>query len=196
MTAWAADLEFAATPSRVPLAHGMTVGRMALPGQVVLDHPNVSSRHAAFEVAEGTVVLRDLGGANGTFVNGARLRGARPLVPGDRIDIGPFQLTFDGTALTRTWRLGNAELLVRSVSYDVPGQQARAASQRILNAASLRIRPCELVCVIGANGTGKSTLMNILAGRALPSEGTVLLNDVDLHANFQALKQDIAYAPQ
>ena len=38
--------------------------------------------------------------------------------------------------------------------------------------------------------------MNILAGRALPSEGTVLLNGVDLHANFQALKRDIAYAPQ
>ena len=72
------------------------------------------------------VVLRDLGGTNGTFVNGARLRGARPLAPGDRIDIGPFQLTFDGTALTRSWRVGNAELQVRGVSYDVQGRQARS----------------------------------------------------------------------
>ncbi len=187
---------FATTDNRVPLAHGLTVGRIALPGQVVLDHPNVSSRHAAFEVAAGAVVLRDLGGTNGTFVNGARLRGAHALAPGDRIDIGPFQLTFDGTALTRAWRLGNAELLVRGVSYDVPGKRAGAAPQRILNAASLRVRPSELVCIIGANGTGKSTLMNIMSGRAPPSDGTVLLNDVDLHANFQALKQDIAYVPQ
>ena len=118
------------------------------------------------------------------------------MAPGDRIDIGPFQLTFDGTALTRSWRVGNAELQVRGVSYDVQGRQARVAPQQILNAASLRVRPSELVCIIGANGTGKSTLMNILAGRALPSEGTVLLNGVDLHANFQALKRDIAYAPQ
>ena len=85
---------------RVPLDHGLTVGRQAMPGQIVLDHPNVSRRHAAFEIADGTIVLRDLGGTNGTYVNGERLRGARPLVQGDRIDIGPFQLTFDGTALT------------------------------------------------------------------------------------------------
>ena len=35
-----------------------------------------------------------------------------------------------------------------------------------------------------------------MAGRMLPSEGTVLLNDRDLHANFQAVKQDIAFVPQ
>jgi ABC transport system ATP-binding/permease protein len=122
----------------------------------------------------------------------ARLRGARSLVPGDRIDIGPFELRFDGTALTRVWRFANVELLVRGVSYDVPG----GVSQRILHDANLRIRPSEFVAIIGANGSGKSTLMNIMAGRVLPSEGAVLLNDGDLHANFQALKHDIAFVPQ
>ena len=167
-----------------------------MPGQIVLDHPNVARRHAAFEVAGGNIVLRDLGGANGTYVNGVRLRGARSLVSGDRIDIGPFELTFDGTALTRVWRFGNVELLVRGVSYDVPGRQASGGPQRILHDANLRIRPSEFVAIIGANGTGKTTLMNIMAGRVLPSEGTVLLNNSDLHANFQALKQDIAFVPQ
>jgi ABC transport system ATP-binding/permease protein len=51
--------------------------------------------------------------------------------------------------------------------------------QRILHDANLRIRPSEL-----------------MAGRVLPSEGTVLLNDGDLDANFQALKHDIAFVPQ
>jgi pSer/pThr/pTyr-binding forkhead associated (FHA) protein len=59
-----------------------------------------------------TVVLRDLGGTNGTYVNGTRLRGTRSLLPGDRIDISPFQLTFDGAALTRSRRIGDVELLV------------------------------------------------------------------------------------
>ena len=181
---------------RVPLGHGLTVGRQAIPGQVVLDHPNVSRRHAAFEIVNGTVVLRDLGGTNGTYVNGDRLRGARRLVEGDRIDIGPFQLTFDGTALTKVGRIGNVELLVRSVSYDVRSRQARGVPSRILEGANLRILPCEFVAIIGANGSGKSTLMNIMAGRMLPSEGTVLLNNCDLHANFQAVKQDIAFVPQ
>lgn len=186
----------ATAPDRVPLDHGLTVGRQAMPGQVVLDHPNVSRRHAAFEVVDGTIVLRDLGGTNGTYVNGARLRGARPLIPGDRIDIGPFELTFDGTALTRGWRVGNVELLVRDASYDVPGRRSSAAPQRILHAANLRIRPSEFVAIIGANGSGKSTLMNIMAGRAFPSEGGVLLNGANLRANFAALKQDIAFVPQ
>jgi ABC transport system ATP-binding/permease protein len=181
---------------RVPLDHGLTVGRQAIPGQVVLDHPNVSRRHAAFEIVDGTVVLRDLGGTNGTYVNGERLRGARRLVQGDRIDIGPFQLTFDGSALTKVGRIGNVELLVQGVSYDVRRRSARALPRRILNGANLRILPSEFVAIIGANGSGKSTLMNIMAGRVLPSEGAVLLNDRDLHANFQAVKQDIAFVPQ
>jgi ABC transport system ATP-binding/permease protein len=78
----------------------------------------------------------------------------------------------------------------------VQDSQAGGSPHSILHAASLRIRPSELVGIIGANGSGKSTLMNILSGRALPSEGAVLLNGVDLHANFHALKQDIAFVPQ
>ena len=39
-------------------------------------------------------------------------------------------------------------------------------------------------------------MMNIMAGRVLLSEGTVLLNNADLHVNFQALKHDIAFVPQ
>src|SRR5580692_2035657 len=145
---------------RVLLDHGLTVGRQAIPGQVVLDHPNVSRRHAAFEIVDGTVVLRDLGGTNGTYVNGERLRGARRLIQGDRIDIGPFQLTFDGTALTKVGRIGNVELVVRGVSYDVRRRQAREMPRRILHGANLRILPSEFVAIIGANGSGKSTLMN------------------------------------
>ena len=194
--ALSAQTAAAALPNHLPLDHGLTVGRQAMPGQVVLDHPNVSRRHAEFEVAGGTVVVRDLGGTNGTYVNGELVRGAQPLAPGDRINIGPFELTFDGAAL-RAWQSGNVELQVRGVSYDVRINRAGAAApQRILHGARMLIRPSEFVCIIGANGAGKSTLMNIMAGRALPSEGSVLFNGVDLHANFPALKRDIAFVPQ
>ena len=132
------------SPDRLPLDHALTVGRQAMPGQVVLDHPNVSRRHAAFEVAGGNIVLRDLGGANGTYVNGARLRGARSLVSGDRIDIGPFELTFDGTALTRVLacrqrRAAGARRQLRCAG------RGQGVPQRILHDANLRIRPSEFV---------------------------------------------------
>src|SRR3954467_5265294 len=47
-------------PNRTPLDRHLTVGRQAMPGQLVLDHPNVSRCHAAFDVSGGTVVLRSI----------------------------------------------------------------------------------------------------------------------------------------
>jgi ABC-type multidrug transport system ATPase subunit len=183
-------------PVRLSLERSLTVGREAMSGQVVLDHPNVSRRHAEFEVATGCVVLRDLGGTNGTYVNGALLRGARSLAPGDRIDIGPFGFMFDGTALRSVRWAGNVELLVQGISYNVSERLTSGSLKRVLQSVSMRIRPSEFVGIIGANGSGKSTLINVLAGRATPCDGSALLNNVDLHANFQALKRHIAFMPQ
>ena len=80
--AWSTEGLLGSGLGRVPLDHGLTVGREAMPGQVVLDHPNVSRRHAAFEIVDGSVMLRDLGGTNGTYVNGARMRAPTPWSPG------------------------------------------------------------------------------------------------------------------
>ena len=82
-------------PNRTPLDRDLTVGRQAMPGQVVLDHPNVSCRHAAFEIVDGTIVLRDLGGTNGTYVNGVRIDRPRKLVTGDVVRVGETEMRFE-----------------------------------------------------------------------------------------------------
>src|SRR5262249_9712358 len=41
-----------------------------------------------------------------------------------------------------------------------------------------------------------TTLLSMLSGRTAPDRGAVLVNGEDLHANFVALKQDIAVVPQ
>ena len=43
----------------------------------------------------------------------------------------------------------------------------------LLAEASLQIEPRERVCVIGRNGTGKSTLLQIISGDVAPECGTV-----------------------
>ena len=43
----------------------------------------------------------------------------------------------------------------------------------LLDQASLRIESRERVCVIGRNGTGKSTLLQIVSGDVAPQEGDV-----------------------
>jgi hypothetical protein len=53
-----------------------------------------SGRHARFVRGPDGDSVEDLRSTNGTFVNGDRLRGARPLAPGDVVTIGQTQLTY------------------------------------------------------------------------------------------------------
>lgn len=54
----------------------------------------------------------------------------------------------------------------------------------------------KLVGIMGASGTGKTTLLNVLSGIEPPSEGTISINGVDLHRGENKLKGIIGYIPQ
>ena len=69
------------------------VGR-ALECDFVLADAKVSRRHARFECAPDKVVLIDLGSANGTVINGERIR-QKVLDPGDYMRIGFTVLSFE-----------------------------------------------------------------------------------------------------
>ena len=49
-----------------------------------------------------------------------------------------------------------------------------------LDHVNLQIESGEFVTIIGSNGSGKSTTINIITGVLKPDEGQVLLNDVDV----------------
>lgn len=77
-----------------PLSGVMTVGRV--PGvDLQLEDDSVSRRHAELEVRGGEVLLRDLGSANGTTVNGAPLTDEATLQPGDIVQFGVVELAFE-----------------------------------------------------------------------------------------------------
>jgi DNA-binding winged helix-turn-helix (wHTH) protein len=72
---------------------------------VWIDSAVVSRRHARLVVHDGRVTVEDLGSRNGTFVNGARLTDASPLVHGDEIRLGALRLVVHvstGRTATRT----------------------------------------------------------------------------------------------
>lgn len=54
-------------------------------------HPLVAGRHCEILLRQGRLYVRDLGGAEGTFVNGERLRGLTALRDGDRLRVGPLE---------------------------------------------------------------------------------------------------------
>jgi ABC-type multidrug transport system ATPase subunit/pSer/pThr/pTyr-binding forkhead associated (FHA) protein len=180
---------------RYDVGTGGVIGREKGRCHVLLDHPHVSRLHAALTVHDGKVTLSDLGSANGTFVNGRRLTRRVVLAPGDRIDVGPFALEFDGTALVGASRANNIELVARGVSR-VVRDRATGQPLTLLDAVTLVVKPREFVCLLGPSGSGKSTLLGTLSGRAVPDGGSVAVNGRDLHAHFAALKQDIAVVPQ
>jgi DNA-binding CsgD family transcriptional regulator len=75
----------------------MTVGTLGS-NDVVVDADGVSRVHAVFERFGPNWCVRDLGSRNGTFVNGARIIGERPLHSGDEIVLGRLRLLFHGPA--------------------------------------------------------------------------------------------------
>ena len=75
-----------------PLVFGREAG-----ADVVVPGDDVSRRHAEIRGTDAGYVLVDLS-ANGTFVNGARVEGARPLRRADVIRIGPDEFRFHAPA--------------------------------------------------------------------------------------------------
>ncbi len=65
----------------------ITLGR-DITNDIVINDPEVSRHHCRLTRGGGGYTLEDLGSTNGTFVNGQRLTGARPLAGGDMIGLG------------------------------------------------------------------------------------------------------------
>jgi ABC-2 type transport system ATP-binding protein len=61
---------------------------------------------------------------------------------------------------------------------------------------SLEIRRGELFCLLGPNGAGKTTLVRQLSGGLKPTQGRVLLDGHDLHADAKARATGMGVIPQ
>ena len=89
---------------------------------------------------------------------------------------------------------GRIGLSDASFSYPAPpGQEA----PRVLKNVTLRFEPGERVAILGRIGSGKSTILRLVAGLYRPSEGLVDVDGVDLRqldpGDFRA---SVAYVPQ
>lgn len=85
------------TGERISLSEGdTTVGREDGLGVSLAGESTVSRRHASLERTGNTVVVKDLGSTNGTFVNGTRLQGEATLRPGDQVQFGEVRFRYEG----------------------------------------------------------------------------------------------------
>jgi hypothetical protein len=88
----------------------------------VINDARVSRQHASITRLGTRFVIEDMTSANGTFINGERIRNARALYPGDMIRVGNSQLLF---------RIAEA-----ADTTDTPEEAPAAPSRLILRAGS------------------------------------------------------------
>lgn len=54
----------------------------------------------------------------------------------------------------------------------------------------------ELLCILGHNGAGKSTMIGVLTGVVAPSSGTATLGGFDINEEIDEVRQIIGVVPQ
>ena len=157
---------------------------------LVLDSAMVSRRHAEILRDGDTLRIRDLGSANGTFLEGVRIQEA-PLAPGQEVYVGPCRLVFDGQGLRETEEGRQVAVEAEDLVWTPPG-----SDRPILNGIRLSIRPGEFVALVGASGAGKSTLLSCLLGLRRPTSGRVLYNGLDAAVSWDLFRSLLGYVPQ
>ena len=62
---------------------------------------------------------------------------------------------------------------------------------QVLRGVNLVVRPSERLAIIGASGSGKTTVLQIMGGLDEPTEGGVLVNGAPMHGTNEKAKGDL-----
>jgi len=65
-----------------------------------------------------------------------------------------------------------------------------------LNSLTISVNAGDIYCLLGANGAGKSTTINLFLGFIQPTKGTVEINGLDVSQKATQTKEYIAYIPE
>ncbi|MCX7893677.1 MAG: lipid A export permease/ATP-binding protein MsbA [Burkholderiales bacterium] len=84
------------------------------------------------------------------------------------------------------------EIEFRDVSFEYEG-----ATREALTRVSFRIAPGETVAIVGASGSGKTTVANLIPRFYTPTAGTITIDGVDIQdATLESLRRNIALVSQ
>ncbi len=162
---------------------------------ISLDGLQISNQHARLRKTPGEISIEDLNSTNGVYVNGEPIT-RRVITPVDSIQIGSFVIqvddydhvdVFDTRSKTRIDSIGITKIVKN---------RAGGGMLRLIDDISLSIQPNEFIGLLGPSGAGKSTFMDALNGTRPATEGSVLINNLDLYRYLDSLKQSIGYVPQ
>jgi DNA-binding NtrC family response regulator len=135
------------TQSRTLPRGGVLLGRGTAVFDVPFDDPRMSLQHAEIRLDNGVAMVRDLGSASGTGLNGEPLQGTHELVQGDVLRMG------DTLVVYSRWAGADEAEPSAGAEPELTGTSASiAAIRRSVDAVAPHRRT---VVVTGETGTGK-----------------------------------------
>ena len=78
----------------------------------------------------------------------------------------------------------------------VQGLTKTYGQERAVDTITFDVRPGEVVGFLGPNGAGKTTTMKVITGYLNPTEGTVLVDGMDVREDTLAIRRRIGYLPE
>ncbi|MBK9261736.1 MAG: FHA domain-containing protein [Polyangiaceae bacterium] len=198
------QLDFAANKAPVK-----SIGRTP-DNDIVIQHPQVSSRHALVHNQGGQLFVEDRGSANGTYVRGHRIPpGQRVAIQsGEKFFIGPMPLQIELAASGAVEVVQEEysadrwagkplyEIEAWSLVLEVPDRDNPSEMKRLLDDVSFKALPGDMIALMGPSGAGKTTLLLALTGYLPPTSGVVRINGEDLYNIYDNLRGSIGYVPQ
>lgn len=181
-----------------PLGSGRTALTMANDAKSAVHLPdNLPRRWAAHLVRRHGALYYEPGGCPyQAYLNG------RSIAAGDRVEHGGvlyLRDTFIEIDIERqrfeAERFSFRKLTAERLTH---GQHSELWSRGggALDEISLEAEYGEMVCIMGPSGSGKSTLLKVLAGILPPDSGTTTLDGIDVHMEFDRLRDLIGFVPQ
>ncbi len=175
--------------------------------QIVVNHPQVSSKHAQIAKVGDQLFLEDKGSANGTYVRGQRLTPNQrvPVANGEKVFVGPMPLLIHiaeskVNVVVEDLADWAGKPLYEIEAWDlflaVPDRDDKHQMKVLLDHVSFKALPGDMIALMGPSGAGKTTLLLALNGYLPPTSGQVRINGEDLYTIYDALRGSIGYVPQ
>ena len=85
----------------------------------------------------------------------------------------------------------NNEIILNNISFKYTD-----SNFDILKKINFIIKKGSCVGIVGDSGAGKSTLIDLILGLSNPTDGSILVDNVDIHSNILGWQKNIGYVPQ
>ncbi len=169
------------------------------------EHLQLKAQHINSESLHGSVIILHLKSADlfflkytgkqDVFLNSTTVYNNRiyPFAPGSILKL-PKGKPIHYSDVVATFM---KDLKISNLSFKVTNLQYKFKTGDIgIRGISFSVSHGKLVGIMGASGSGKTTMVNTLSGITTPSEGSVKINGIDLHHDKDKIEGVIGYIPQ